>query len=450
MDLSPLKSALSDRVFEPGSPEYLAGARVAKRLGSPLAVVRPADAVDVASTVSFARDAGLELSVRGGGHDSRGMSTNDGGIVLDLRSLAQIDVSVGDPRGDLVTIGGGAIWGDVAAALAPHGLALSSGDTKTVGVGGLSLGGGVGWFVRLWGLAIDSLVSAEVVLVDGRIVTASADSEPDLFWALRGGGGNFGVVTAFTYRAHPLPDGVVSGAIDLDPAADLAPAFRGWRDALRSAPEQLSTTYLGLPSFGEGMPAVSQLVFVWADGDLDAATAAIAPLLALPGVTGHTIARMPYADVLMDEQPDADEAAAPAMKIVDENGFAARFDDDLVDELAAVKRDLGDTVLMVRLLGGAYSRVDPAATAWGHRDTEAWLVSAAFVPEELAAAQEPALRATWARLSPWLDGLYGNFSSLDDPITKMYPPATLSRLRQIKGVYDPTNFFHRTHNVRPA
>jgi FAD/FMN-containing dehydrogenase len=445
VDLSTLTAVLPGRVFEPGSDDYLAGARVSKGPGSPLAVVRPEDAVDVASVVAFARAHDLELSVRSGGHDSRGMSTNDGGLVLDLRSLDAIEI-----RGDLVTIGGGARWGQVADALAPHGLALSSGDTKTVGVGGLSLGGGVGWFVRLWGLAIDSLVSAEVVLADGRIVTANAESEPDLFWALRGGGGNFGVVTSFTYRAHPLPDGVVSGAIDLAPDADLAAAFRVWRDTLRAAPERLTTTYLGLPSFGEGMPPVSQIAFVWAGGDLDAARAAIAPLLEAPGVTGHTIERMPYADVLVDEQPDADQVGAPAIKLVDENGFAARFDDDLIAELAAVKRDLGDSVLMVRLLGGAYSRVAPDATAWGFRDTEAWLVSAAFVPEEIYDAESPKLRATWARLDPWLKGLYGNFSSLDDPIAKMYPSATLSRLRSIKAVYDPANFFHRNHNVKPA
>ena len=352
MELSTLTESLPGRVFEPGTDGYLDGARVGKGPGSPLAVVRPESAAEVATAVGFARDAGLELSIRCGGHDSRGMSTNDGGLVIDLRSLDGVIVD-----GDLVTIGGGAVWGDVAAALAPHGLALSSGDTKSVGVGGLTLGGGVGWFVRRWGLAIDSLVSAEVVLADGRIVTASATEEPDLFWALRGGGGNFGVVTAFTFRAHPLPRGVVSGSIRLAPDADLASAFTVWRDALRTAPEELTTTYLGLPSFGEGMPPVSEIVYVWAGDDVDAAAAAIEPLLAMPGVTEHTIERKAYADVLNDEQPDADEVGAPAIRMVDENGFAARFDDELIAELAAVKRELGDSVLMVRLLGGAYSRV---------------------------------------------------------------------------------------------
>ena len=445
MDLSTLTESLPGRVVTPGADGYLAGARVAKRLGSPVAVVRPESAAEVAAAVAFARDAGLELSVRGGGHDSRGMSTNDGGLVIDLRSLDAVEVD-----GVLVTIGGGATWGHVAETLAPHGLALSSGDTKSVGVGGLTLGGGVGWFVRLWGLAIDSLESAEVVLADGRVVTASADSEPDLFWALRGGGGNFGVVTSFVFRAHPLPRGVVTGSVRFAPDADLAAAFRGWRDALRTAPEQLTTTYLGLPSFGEGVPPTSELQFVWADDDLEAATAAIAPLVALPGVTDHDIRRSAYADVLNDAQADADQVDAPAIAMVDENGFAARFDDELIAQLAAVKRDLGDSVLMVRLLGGAYSRVAPDATAWAFRDTEAWLVSAVFVPEPLYAEHAPKARATWARLDPWLDGLYGNFSSLDDLAPRMYPPATLARLRAVKAAYDPANLFRRNHNIAPA
>jgi FAD/FMN-containing dehydrogenase len=446
VDLSTLTSAIAGPVLTPGADDYLDAATVAKGPGSPAAVVKPADAADVAAAVAFARDQGLVLSVRSGGHDSLGRSTNDGGLVIDLRSIADIAVD-----GDLVTIGGGARWGDVAAALAPHGLALSSGDTKTVGVGGLTLGGGVGWFVRLWGLAIDSLVSAEVVLADGRVVTASETSEPDLFWALRGGGGNFGVVTHFTFRAHPLPDGVVSGTIDVAPDTDLVSVFTAWRDALRVAPEQLTTTYMGMPSFGPEMPASSQIVFVWAGGDVDEAAAAIAPLLQIPGVTGHTIAAMPYADVLMEEQPDAAEVDAPAIAMVDDNGFAARFDDDLIAELAAVKRELGDTVLMVRLLGGAYGRVDPEATAWGYRDTEAWIISVAFYPEgEIFDAQAPRARALWSRLDPWLAGMYGNFSSLTDPVERMYAPATLARLRAIKAAYDPANLFHRTHNIRPA
>jgi len=446
VDLSKLSSAIKGRVLTPGHDDYLEAATVAKGPGSPVAVVRPADAADVATAVGFARDAGLELSVRSGGHDSLGRSTNDGGVVIDLRSLADVDVA-----GDLVTIGSGAVWGDVAAALAAHGLAISSGDTKTVGVGGLTLGGGVGWFVRLWGLAIDSLVSARVVLADGRVVTANETSDPDLFWAIRGGGGNFGVVTHFTFRAHPLPDGVVSGAIDFASDADLAAAFTVWRDTLRAAPEQLSTTYMGMPAFGDDIPASSRIVYVWAGGDVEEARAAISPMLAIPGVTGHTIEQMPYAQVLLAEPPDAAEVDAPAIAMVTDNGFAARFDDELIEELTAVKRELGDTVLMVRLLGGAYGRVAPDATAWGYRDTEAWIISVAFFPEgEIFDSQAPRVRQLWTRLDSWLDGMYGNFSDRDDAVERMYPPTTLGRLRSVKATYDPGNLFHRTANITPA
>jgi len=464
VDILALRTSITGDVLGPDDDGYLEGATVSHGPGSPLVVIRPADAADVATAIGFARDHALELSVRGGGHDSLGRSTNDGGVVIDMRSLADIEVAAADDRGALVTIGGGAIWGDVAAALEPHGLAISSGDTKSVGVGGLSLGGGVGWFVRHWGLAIDSLVSVEIVLADGRIVTASETEHPDLFWAIRGGGGNFGAVTRFTFRAHPLPNGVVAGAIDLAADADLAAAFTVWREAMRVAPEQLTANYLGLPSFGEGMPATSQITFVWAGDDLEAATTAITPLLAMPGVTGHTIERKRYADVLMDpqhegaeepveapgEQPDSEQAGPPAMRMIDDNGFAATFDDALIAELVDVRRELGETILMVRILGGAYSRVDPDATAWGFRDTEAWLVSVAFVPDAMYDEAAPRARAAWSRLHPWLKGMYGNFSSLDNPVTTMYPPTTLARLRSIKTAYDPANLFHRTHNIAPA
>jgi FAD/FMN-containing dehydrogenase len=219
---------------------------------------------------------------------------------------------------------------------------------------------------------------------------------------------------------------------------------------MRAAPEQLNTSYLGFPSFGEGIPPVSQIVYVWADDDLDAAAAAIAPLLAIPGVTGHTIDRMPYADVLMDAQPDAEQVDAPAMKMIDDNGFAAAFDDELITGLAEVKSELGDTILMVRMLGGAYGRVPTDATAWGYRDTEAWLISVAFVPEAMYDEAAPRTRATWSRLSPWLKGMYGSFSTHDDAVSTMYPPSTLARLRSVKAAYDPANLFHRAHNITPA
>lgn len=447
-ELDGFRAQISGGVIAVDHPDY----EEARKLWNGMVDRRPAliarcrSEADVQAAVGFAARHRMLVSVRGGGHHIAGNAMAEGGLVIDLSGMRGVRV---DAQRRTAQVEPGALLGDLDREAQAHGLAVPLGINSTTGVAGLTLGGGFGWLTRRHGMSVDNLLGARVVMADGQVREASATSEPELFWALRGGGGNFGVVTRFTFRAHPLPAGIVSGTIDVEPA-QLASAFRGWRDALRTAPEELTTSYLGLPSFGEGIPPMSQIVFVWAGDDLDAATAAIAPLLALPGVTGHTIERMAYADVLMDEQPDADQVDAPAMTMVDENGFAARFDDALIDELAAVKQELGDSVLMVRLLGGAYARVPADATAWGYRDTEAWLISAAFLPEALAAEHEPRLRATWARLAPWLNGMYGNFSSLADPVTVMYPPRTLERLRAIKAVYDPANLFHRTHNITPA
>ena len=194
--------------------------------GSPAYVLRPKSVGDVQAAVRFAAGAGLALSVRGGGHGFPGFGTNDGGVVIDLSKLATVEI-IDDER-HLVRIGGGATWGQVAAALAPHGLAISSGDTRSVGVGGLTLTGGIGWKVRKYGLALDNVVAAEVVTADGEVVRASAEENPELFWAIRGGGGNFGIVTAFEFAAHPTTD-VFFGKIAFPAAeaADRAPGLGG-------------------------------------------------------------------------------------------------------------------------------------------------------------------------------------------------------------------------------
>ena len=188
--------------------------------------------------VRFAARSGLLLSVRGGGHGFPGFGTNDGGVVIDLSKLANVEII--DKERHLVRIGGGATWGQVAAALAPHGLAISSGDTKSVGVGGLTLTGGIGWKVRKYGLALDNVAAAEVVTADGEVVQASAEENPELFWAIRGGGGNFGIVTAFDFAAHPTTD-VFFGKIAFA-ASEAATVIQGWADYLRTAPEELTST----------------------------------------------------------------------------------------------------------------------------------------------------------------------------------------------------------------
>jgi FAD/FMN-containing dehydrogenase len=210
-------------IIEPGAAEYESARRSRLASGTPAHVLRPKSVGDVQAGVRFAASTGHLLSVRGGGHSFAGFGTNDGGVVIDLSNLANVKII--DNERHLVRISGGATWGQVAAALAPHGLAISSGDTKSVGVGGLTLTGGIGWKVRKYGLALDNLAAAEVVTANGQVVPASPEENPELFWAIRGGGGNFGIVTAFEFVAHSTTD-VFHGKIAF-PASEAATVLQG-------------------------------------------------------------------------------------------------------------------------------------------------------------------------------------------------------------------------------
>jgi FAD/FMN-containing dehydrogenase len=247
--LETLRRDFGGDIIEPGGADYESVSRTLLTSGKPAYVLRPGSVRDVQEGVMFAAGIGLSLSVRGGGHSFPGFGTNDGGVVIDLSRLASVEII--DSERHLVRIGGGATWGKVAAALAPHGLAISSGDTKSVGVGGLTLTGGIGWKVRKHGLALDNVVAAEVVTASGEVVPASAAQNPELFWAIRGGGGNFGIVTSFDFVAHPTTD-VFYGTITFPPS-EAATVIQGWADYLRTAPDELtSTADLANPFRGPG------------------------------------------------------------------------------------------------------------------------------------------------------------------------------------------------------
>jgi FAD/FMN-containing dehydrogenase len=453
-------STFSGTLIEPGAAEYDAACVVYSAVGAPAVVVRPANTADVVEAVTYAREHDLVLSVRSGGHSAAAHSTNTGGLVIDLRDMNSVEVLDGtlDPAlavptalqpvpdaadTPLVRIGGGAVWGDIALALQPHGLALTSGDTVSVGVGGLTLGGGIGWMVRQHGLALDSLVSAEIVTAAGDIVHASADNEPELFWAIRGGGGNFGVVTSFTFQPHRL-GGVVAGPIMYGPE-NIAGLLAGWRDAMRAAPEELNSTFLALPAFGEEMPAGVQILVCYAGADEEAAQAAIYPFMELGGVIAHDIRPKAYADVLEEAHPP------PGVTIVNDNGLARELDDDLITTLAAAYRGMGAAALMIRSLGGAFSRVPSDATAFAHRDSEALIIAVTFMDPDTAAEGTANFDRLWATVAPLMVGSYGNFQARVDEktIASMYPPATRERLIAAKRKYDPHNLFNQNHNVAP-
>ena len=229
--VSDLKTQITGEVVLPDSPDYEGLRNGFSATGSPAVIVRPQSNEDVAAAIQYARDNHLKLTVRSGGHSQSGMSTNDGGMVIELGHFNKVEVV--DPAQHRVRIGAGAKWGDVAQTLSSQGLALSSGDTNSVGVGGLTLGGGIGWLVRKVGLTIDNLESAEIVTADGSALHVSAGVHPDLFWAIRGGGGNFGVVTAFDFRAHPLKS-IVAGMAIYD-VAEAETVLTKWAAAMRRA-----------------------------------------------------------------------------------------------------------------------------------------------------------------------------------------------------------------------
>jgi FAD/FMN-containing dehydrogenase len=427
-------------VVLPGDEDYESASAVAARRGSPAVIARPVNAEETAGAVRFARDNDLVLSVRSGGHSGSGYGTNDGGLVIDLSALHDVEVL----DGERVRIGGGATWGAVAQTLRTFDLALTSGDTASVGVGGLTLGGGVGWMVRQHGLALDNLLEAEVVTADGRVVTASDEENPDLFWALRGGGGNFGVVTNFTFQAHPL-DGVHAGAINYD-STDLAPLLTGWRDAMRGSSEDLNSTFLAMPGFGDE-PGGVQVLVCYAGTDERAAAAAMAPLLEIGPVTGNTVERTAYAEILA-EAPHPPEG----ITVLDNNAFAAEFSDDTIAAVTRMYAALPGSVLMIRYLRGQFNRVPRDATAVAYRDSEVLLISAAFFPPDAPESALHGYQDRWDTLRPYIQGLYGNFSSLASDVATplMYPPDTLARLGEVKAEYDPTNLFDQNHNIRPA
>jgi FAD/FMN-containing dehydrogenase len=443
--LADLKQAVTGAVVLPADPEYETASAVYGsvygQVSAPAVVVQVADADDVGVAIAFARSHGLVLSVRSGGHSGSGFSTNIGGLVIDLRRLSEIEILDSDRR--LVRIGAGAVWGDVATRLEAAGLALTSGDTVTVGVGGLTLGGGIGWMVRKYGLAFDSLVEASVVTAGSERVRASADENPDLFWAIRGGGGNFGVVTSFTFAAHPLA-GVFAGTLQFG-GDNLAPLLTGWRDVMRTAPEELNSTFLAMPDF-HGMPGGVQLLVCYAGGDENAAQAALAPLRALPGLSSDDISFKAYADVLEEAHPPE------GMRIVGHNAFARVLHDELITSLASMYAELGGSVLMIRSLSGEFSRVPNDATAFGFRDSEVLLISVAFLPPDAPTDATGRVHNLWKTVEPYLQGTYAGFSSApdgEDPAL-LYPRDTLARLVDVKRRYDPENLFSRNHNIPPV
>ncbi|MEZ0111413.1 FAD/FMN-containing dehydrogenase [Catenulispora sp. EB89] len=441
--LTTLSRDFSGDIIESGHPEYAGRADTLLATRAPAVILRPSSVGGVQAAVKYAAASGLPLAVRGGGHSFSGFGTNDGGVVIDLGALAGVEIV--DGGWHVVRIGGGATWGQVATALAPHGLAISSGDTKGVGVGGLTLSGGIGWKVRKYGLALDSLVRVEVVTADGAVVAADEDENPELFWAVRGGGGNFGIVTAFEFAAHPTTD-VFHGRITF-PGAEAAKVIPGWAEYMRTAPEALTAVAAFANPFAGGPDAPVE-IFVAYDGDFeDEADAALAPIRALGTVLDDDVTLKAYADTLEEGQ-----APPPGIRFHTRNAFVERAG---VDAALRIMTEVGATArapfLTIRSVGGAFARVPEDATAFAHRRAELMIGTAAIGPAPAIEAALPALDAVWERLAPHVSGTYSNFNTTaaDSDVKAAYPTDTHKRLAAVKRQYDPANLFAANYNVRP-
>jgi FAD/FMN-containing dehydrogenase len=415
----------------------------------PLAIVRAVSAADVARTVVFAAQTELELAVRGGGHSLAGHGTTDGGIVLDLGAMKGLHI---DPIRRLAWAQAGLTAGEYTTATAQHGLATPFGDTSTVGIGGLTLGGGIGWLVRKYGLTIDALVSVEIVTADGRILVASATEHPDLFWAVRGGGGNFGVVTRFQFRLYPVST-VLGGIVFLPLTRDV---LRGLVPIAASAPESLTTISFAmgippLPTVPEalhGQPTLA-VMFVF-DGEPDAGQAALGPFRRLAAPLAEVVAPMPYAGIYEFTRKAEARGAA-----IHRSLFVDALDDAAVDHILAsmATKTSPAATTQIRVLGGALARVDDAETAFAHRQAPI-LVTIITPFEDLAQApvHEGWTNELYESLRPRSVGAYSNFLEAEGEarVREAYPALTLRRLAEVKRRYDPTNLFHMNQNVAPA
>jgi FAD/FMN-containing dehydrogenase len=450
LSIDSLRSEFRGRVIGPEDSDY-DQARAVMYGGidrRPAAIVRVADDDDVARLASLARDTGVELAVRGGGHSVAGHSVTEGGIVLDLRDMKALTIDVAERTAWAES---GLTARDVAAATADHGLAVGFGDTGSVGIGGITLGGGVGYLVRKHGLTIDSLLAADVVTADGRLLRADADTHPDLFWAIRGGGGNFGVATRFKFQLHEL-DGVVGGLLVLPATAE---TIAGFIAAAEAAPDEVSTiaNVMNCPP----MPFVPEdvvgqvviLAMLAFSGAAEEAERAIAPFRELATPIADLVRPIPYPEMFPPDDPSYHPTAIGRTMLMDtiDTTVAAM----ILERLQASDASL--RVAQLRVLGGAMARVPADATAFAHRASRIMVNVAAFYD----GPDDKPRRERWvtelaAALNQGNDGAYVNF--LDDEgearVRAAYPGATWDRLRAIKKRYDPTNLFRRNQNIPPA
>ncbi|GAB7544818.1 FAD-binding oxidoreductase [Cupriavidus sp. 8B] len=449
-----LKPHFRGQLIQPGDAAYdqaraVYNGMIDKR---PALIARCTDVADIIAGVNAARDSGMLLAVRGGAHNGAGLGTCDGGLVVDLSPMKGVFV---DPKRSTIRVGGGCTWGDVDHAASAYGLATPSGFISTTGVGGLTLGGGIGYLSRAYGLTIDNLLSAEVVLADGRLVNASSDENADLFWALRGGGGNFGVVTSFEFKAHPV--GTVYGGPMLWPMDQARELMKWWRDFILTAPQDINgwfgfVTVPPGPPFPESVHLQKMCAVVWCyTGPLDQAEARFKPIRdAMPPAVDFA-GSIPW-PVL---QSLFDALYPPGLQWYWKADFVSDLSDKAIDLHIKYGHQLPSMHSTMHLypINGAAHRAGPNDTAFSYRD-------ASFASVIVGVDPDPAnndrivqwAKDYWLALHPHSAG--GGYINMmmdegNDNVKAAYRD-NYARLAQIKRKYDPANLFRVNQNIRPA
>jgi FAD/FMN-containing dehydrogenase len=447
------RAALSGAVIEPGDAPYDDTRKVFNGMidRRPGLIAQPIDTADVQKCVNFAREHGLLVSIRGGGHSVQGHSVCDAGLMIDMRSMRSVEV---DPEKRIAVAGGGANWGEFDAATQQHGLAIPGGRVPSTGIAGLTLGSGSGWLERKLGYTVDSMIGAEVVLANGEVLSASESENADLFWGLRGGGGNFGIVTKFEYRLHPIGPIVYGGMLGFprDPAI-----LRAYRDFMEDAPDDVGGAAALItappeefvPEAVRGQPVMG--VIVCYSGNPDDGEAAMKPILDLNPVL-RMVQPMPYVGV----QALLVAASPPGLQNYWKADMYPALPDEAIETLIekATPPLSPMTQIIVQPLGGQVHRVDDETMALGWRASANWAVHILGAWENPAEndSQTEWVREVSAPLEPWAQkGTYLNYlmdegeQRIKDSFGDKY-----GRLVELKNKYDPTNFFRLNQNIKPS
>ena len=451
-------SVLTDRLREfaarfrgellrPGTDTYEAARKVWNGMVDrrPAAIARCRSVDDVQSAIRFARENNIPIAIRGGGHNAAGLAMCEGGLVVDLRGMRDVVVDV---VGRTVRAGGGATWREFDVGTAAHGLATTGGAVSTTGVAGLTLGGGLGWLMRSYGAACDNLIGADIVAADGQLLHASATENAELFWALRGGGGNFGIVTTFEFMLHPVS--TILGGILFYPLARARDVLRFYRDFTASAPDAL-TVFAAMMHSPDGHPVVGMAICF--NGSVEDGERAIKPIRDFEKPIAGEVGPMPYTAL----QSMLDAGFPPGLQVHWRSEFISSIPDALIESLVSAYERVPSplSAILIEQFGGAVRRVPRNDTAFDQRDSEYNLVIISRWSDS-AAAERNVLwaRATSDAAKPFTTGrVYVNYIGLGeapDRVRAAFGPDKFERLVRVKRQYDPRNLFRINQNIPPA